>query len=79
MINIHVGTGRSYDILIGHDILDSAGEYIRPLTKAVRAVIVSDTNVAPLYAQRVKESLEKNGFETSQLSKGYIHTALRTV
>ena len=29
MINIHVGTGRSYDILIGHDILDSAGEYIR--------------------------------------------------
>ena len=65
MINIHVGTGRSYDILIGHDILDSAGEYIRPLTKALRAVIVSDTNVAPLYAQRVKESLEKNGFETS--------------
>ena len=65
MINIHVGTGRSYDILIGHDILDSAGEYIRPLTKALRAVIVSDTNVAPLYAQRVKESLEKNCFETS--------------
>ena len=65
MRKVHVGTGRSYDIIIEHDILGSAGEYIRPLTKAIRAVIVSDTNVAPLYAQTVKESLEKNGFEVS--------------
>lgn len=65
MKTIHVNTGRSYDILIKHHILDEAGMYIRPLTKAIRAVIVSDTNVAPLYAERVKQSLVKNGFETS--------------
>ena len=46
MKKILVKTGRPYDILIGHDILDKAGEFVRPLTKAVRAVIVSDTNVS---------------------------------
>ena len=65
MKEIFVKTGRPYNILIEHDILDKSGEYIRPLTKAVRAVIVSDTNVSPIYSQRVKKSLESNGFETS--------------
>lgn len=65
MKTIHVGTGRSYDILIGHGILDEAGKLIRPLTKGIRAAVVSDTNVAPIYAERVIASLEKAGFETS--------------
>ena len=65
MKKILVKTGRPYDILIGHDILDKAGEFVRPLTKAVRAVIVSDTNVSGIYSQRVRNSLEENGFETS--------------
>lgn len=66
MKTITVKTGRSYNILIEHNILDHAGAYIRPLTKAVRAVIVSDTNVAPLYADRVRRSLELSGFEVSE-------------
>lgn len=65
MKTIHVNTGRSYDILIEHNILPKAGEFIRPLTKAIRAVIVSDTNVAPIYADTVKQSLENNGFSVS--------------
>ncbi|MGN0537938.1 MAG: 3-dehydroquinate synthase, partial [Acutalibacteraceae bacterium] len=65
MKTIHVNTGRSYDILIEHNILPQAGEYIRPLTKAIRAVIVSDTNVAPIYADTIKQSLENNGFSVS--------------
>lgn len=65
MKTIHVNTGRSYDILIEHNILSHAGNYIRPLTKAIRAVIVSDTNVAPLYAETIKQSLENNGFSVS--------------
>lgn len=65
MKTIHVNTGRSYDILIEHNILPKAGEFIRPLTKAIRAVIVSDTNVAPIYADTVKQSLESNGFSVS--------------
>ena len=66
MKTIHVNTGRKYDILLEHNILDKAGEYIRPLTKALRAVVVSDTNVAPLYAGRVESSLRDKGFETSR-------------
>ena len=65
MKTVQVKTGRPYNILIEHGIIDHAGEYIRPLTKAIRAVIISDTNVSPIYSQRVKNSLENNGFETS--------------
>ena len=65
MKTVAVKTGRPYDIIIEHHILDSAGEFIRPLTKAIRAVIISDTNVAPIYAERVQKSLEENGFSTS--------------
>ena len=65
MKTVHVKTGRSYDILIGHDILKNAGEYIRPLTKAIRAVIVSDSNVSVLYADTVKKTLTEHGFDTS--------------
>lgn len=65
MKTVHVNTGRSYDILIKHHILEQAGNYIRPLTKAIRSVIISDTNVAPLYAEKVAYSLKEHGFETS--------------
>lgn len=65
MKTIHVNTGRSYDIIIEHNILSKAGTYIRPLTRAIRAVIVSDTNVAPLYADTVRKSLEANGFSAA--------------
>ena len=65
MKTVEVKTGRPYNILIEHGIIDHAGDYIRPLTKAIKAFIISDTNVSPIYSQRVKNSLEKSGFETS--------------
>lgn len=65
MKKVEVKTGRSYDILIKHNIISHAGKYIRNVSKAIRAVIVSDSNVAPIYAEAVKKSLEENGFETS--------------
>ena len=65
MKTVAVNTGRSYEIYIEHNILDRAGAYIRPLTKAMRAAVVSDTNVAPIYAERVIKSLQAAGFETS--------------
>lgn len=65
MKQVHVNTGRSYDILIERGLISNAGDYIRPLTKAVRAAVISDTNVAPIYADRVIKSLEANKFKTS--------------
>lgn len=60
-----VRTGRSYEILMERGIISRAGDYIRPLTGAIRAVVVSDSNVAPIYADRVTASLRQNGFEAS--------------
>ena len=65
MKKVEVRTGRPYDILIGHGIIADAGRYVREITNAVRAVIVSDSNVAPIYAGGVEASLKENGFETS--------------
>ena len=65
MRTVRVNTGRSYDIIIKRGILEKTGEMIRPYTKAIRAVIVTDSNVAPLYEKEVRNSLEASGFEVS--------------
>lgn len=66
---LHVNIpGREYDIMIERGIFDKAGEVIHPLTRASKAVIVSDSNVAPLYAQRLLISLEKSGFSTKLIT-----------
>ena len=51
--------GRAYDILIESSLLARAGEHCRAvLPRAAKLAVVTDSNVAPLYAQRVKDSLE---------------------
>ena len=37
---------RAYDIVVGHDVLASAGTEIAALTKSRRAFLVTDENVA---------------------------------
>lgn len=56
-LNVDLGD-RSYDILVGEDLLDRAGEIMRPLLSRQNAVIISDSNVAPLYLSRLQTSLE---------------------
>lgn len=53
-----------YDILLGEKLIGRTGELLRPLVKAEKAVVVSDSNVAPLYADTVCKSLESAGFAT---------------
>ena len=56
--------GRDYDICIERGLLEKAGERIRAvLPKAQRLAVVSDTNVAPLYAEQVLNSLTAAGYE----------------
>ena len=59
MEKIHVDLGKhAYDIEIGAGLLPSVGAKVAALVpKAHRAVIVSDTNVAPLYGEILKRSL----------------------
>lgn len=56
--------GREYNILIQRGLLDQSGDHIRRvLPKAVRLAVVTDTNVSPLYANRVLRSLDVAGFD----------------
>ncbi|MBQ4397825.1 MAG: 3-dehydroquinate synthase [Clostridia bacterium] len=60
---IHVNTGKPYDVIIERGLLARSGGLIQKiLPKAERAVIISDSNVAPLYADAVKTSLEAAGY-----------------
>lgn len=59
---VHVALGaRSYDIIVGDNLLANAGAHIAPLLAQPRTMIVSDTNVAPLYLARVEQSLDQHG------------------
>ena len=63
MTTIHVAASREYDIEIGRGLLDQAGAHIAQVTGAGRtAAVISDTNVLPLYGQRLCSSLERAGF-----------------
>ena len=64
MKTVHVNTGKPYDIFIERGLLDSCGEYAKQLSSAEKAVVVTDSNVAPLYQWRVINSLEKQGIHT---------------
>lgn len=60
--SLRVGLGeRSYDIAIGQGMLARAGELLKPLLKRPRVIIVTDENVAPLYAGALEESLKAQG------------------
>lgn len=63
---------RSYEILIGENILDDAGSHIRGLLNRARTLIVTDENVAQHQLFRLEASLaaEKISFETIILPAG---------
>ena len=61
--NVHIDFGdRSYDILIGSKLLQDPGVFAQ-LPKAQTALIVSNTTVAPLFAQKVKDALQSSYFQ----------------
>ncbi|MCQ2416491.1 MAG: 3-dehydroquinate synthase [Oscillospiraceae bacterium] len=57
--------GESYPIMIGSGLMNQAGEKLSELTAPCRVMLISDTNVAPLYMERVVKSLEAAGFTVS--------------
>ena len=63
MKKLHVKTGAPYDILIERGLLKNCGKYVAEVSNAGQIVIICDTNVAPLYLEAAKGSLEKEGFK----------------
>ena len=61
-VNVSLGS-RSYPILIGEKILSESGARCARLHLGRRCMIISDENVAPLYARKVVASLRKAGFD----------------
>lgn len=62
-LRIRVRSG--YDVLVGRDLLGSSGSLIQEAMGQRRCVIVSETNVAPLYLQRVTDSCLEAGLPVS--------------
>lgn len=54
---------RSYDILIGSNVLSQLGSQCQKLNLGSRCAIISDRKVAPLYGRTAVQSLKKAGFE----------------
>lgn len=61
-------SGRGYDILIGRGVVDSLTDFVDGENFSKSALIITDSNVEPLYAKRVTSLLEGAG------KKAAIHT-----
>lgn len=62
MKKVTVNASRVYDIIIEKGILDRVGEESAKVIKPCAAAILTDSNVAPLYAERLEQSLISSGF-----------------
>ena len=62
MKKVHVEATLNYDVLIENGLLEEAGRLIREITKGQTAVIVSDSNVFPLYGSALEDALKKENF-----------------
>ena len=62
-IRVELGA-RSYDIVVGPGLMDRAGALLAERLGERRTVIVTDTNVGPLYAGRLDAALRQAGHQT---------------
>ncbi len=62
MEKITVSASRTYDILIGSGLLKDSGKYVREVSSAKKAAVVTDDNVDKFYSETVIRSLEAENF-----------------
>lgn len=63
MISVNVNASKAYEIVIGENILASAGKMISNVTSAKKAVVITDDIVEKLYFETVNSSLKNSNFE----------------
>ena len=61
-VNLKPSTDFNYDIRIQRGLLDKTGENIKNIFHGKNIYIVTDSNVAPLYAEKVANSLKDCGY-----------------
>lgn len=57
----------SYDVVIGTDLISRAGGLLAPVLPQKNAIIITDSTVAPLYLQKLEDSLRETGVRTRSL------------
>lgn len=62
MKTVTISASKEYHVHIGAELLDSLGTMIAEINDGQNAVIVSDSNVWPIYGQKATDSLLKNHF-----------------
>jgi len=55
-------------VFIGHDLHKQLGAHVRQHFPSKRCAIISDNNVAPLFAKRVRQSLKSAGFQPTLIT-----------
>jgi 3-dehydroquinate synthase len=66
MRTIRVGLGaRSYDVVVGRDLLERAGALMRPLLPRGRTAVVCDETVERLHGAQLRAALKAEGLEAS--------------
>ena len=66
MKKITVNASKKYDVLIGKNLLEKAGEICSNYIGVCRAAIITDSNVAPLYSGKLEDSLMKSGYTVTK-------------
>lgn len=64
MNTVTVQASKTYEVKIGHGLLDTLGQELANIASG-KVLIVTDENVAPLYLGRAYQSLKAAGFEVS--------------
>ena len=63
MRSVQVRAGQQrYEVLIGRGLLGEAGTLIKPILSGARCAVIADANVAPLFGEKVSQSLNSAGF-----------------
>ena len=60
---VYIDVKDGYDVIIGRKLLNKAGEIFKEYGISGKLGIVTDSNVAPLYLDTLRKSLEDHGYE----------------
>jgi len=66
-VEIH-GAVYRYSALVGSGLLEGLGEHVSKYVSRKTCAVISDSNVAPLFADRVKRSLTSAGFQPTLIT-----------
>ena len=60
--------GRAYDVVIGPDLIDRAGEFVSPLLRRPRVAVLTDQTVAGLHLKQLEAGLAADGISIVSLA-----------